>query len=116
MSRSEKGHSCFECGLKAKHAHHVIPYSKGGRRTIPLCEKCHSLVHDMDLVKHSELVKAGMERARKEGRWPGPPKYKIDLAKVKMLRDKGLEWREVGEILGVNWETIRTRIKRQGAA
>ena len=38
---------CFECGKEGDvHEHHVVPRSKGGRMTIPLCEGCHGLVHD----------------------------------------------------------------------
>lgn len=36
---------CFECGGPAAHLHHVIPRSKGGKNTVPLCQECHGLVH-----------------------------------------------------------------------
>lgn len=38
--------ACFECGAPAEHQHHVIPQSRGGTQTVPLCVRCHDLVHD----------------------------------------------------------------------
>lgn len=37
---------CFECGASADEYHHVVPQSVGGTKTVPLCGKCHCLVHD----------------------------------------------------------------------
>lgn len=50
---------CFECGEKADVEHHVIPRSKGGTKTVPLCNKCHSLVHDAKLLSLGDLIKEG---------------------------------------------------------
>lgn len=36
---------CFECGQRADVTHHVVPKSRGGRRTIPLCAACHAKAH-----------------------------------------------------------------------
>ena len=37
---------CFECGeLDNLHMHHVVPRSRGGTRTVPLCEECHGKAH-----------------------------------------------------------------------
>ena len=58
MSKSK----CFECGDNiAIHQHHVVPKSIGGKNTIPLCEKCHSLVHGKDM-KISYLTRIGLLR------------------------------------------------------
>jgi len=41
---------CFECGSTDNiHQHHVVPRIKGGNKTVPLCETCHSLVHDVSM-------------------------------------------------------------------
>lgn len=40
--------TCFECGSPARHAHHVVPKSRGGQRTIPLCVACHHKAHAID--------------------------------------------------------------------
>lgn len=42
--------TCFECGAPSAHDHHVIPRSRGGSRTVPLCLKCHDLAHDTELL------------------------------------------------------------------
>jgi len=33
---------CFECGATAEHEHHVVPRSKEGMATVPLCVDCHA--------------------------------------------------------------------------
>lgn len=50
---------CFECGAPATEEHHVIPACLGGTKTVPLCLRCHSLVHDKDMVSMRELSKCG---------------------------------------------------------
>ena len=62
---------CFECGEPKEDMHHVIPKSKGGTKMIPLCLKCHSIVHDKDLIKFRELQKDGIEKAKLLGRFAG---------------------------------------------
>jgi len=42
---------CFNCGMKAEHNHHVVPRSKGGIKTVPLCNSCHSKVHNGTMSK-----------------------------------------------------------------
>lgn len=59
---------CFECGSAGQcHSHHVIPRSKGGTKTIPLCERCHGLVHGLDFTNHGNLIKSGLAEARRKG-------------------------------------------------
>ena len=36
---------CFECQMPANVQHHVVPWSLGGRNTVPLCRPCHGKVH-----------------------------------------------------------------------
>jgi 5-methylcytosine-specific restriction endonuclease McrA len=62
---------CFECGETKQDMHHVIPKSKGGTKMIPLCAKCHGLIHDRNFVKHRQLLKEGVERARLLGKYTG---------------------------------------------
>ena len=41
---------CFECGSADNiQQHHVVPQIKGGSKTVPLCERCHGLVHDVSI-------------------------------------------------------------------
>jgi hypothetical protein len=68
--------ACFECGSTADHDHHVIPQSLGGTKTVPLCARCHSLVHASSLVAAQSLSRAAIEKRRAEGRQPnGSPAY-----------------------------------------
>ena len=59
---------CFECDAPAEHNHHVVPRSLGGTRTIPLCERCHGLVHDKRFTKISTLTKNALaiKKAKKQ--------------------------------------------------
>jgi hypothetical protein len=56
---------CMECDRPAHHEHHVIPASRGGTRTIPLCVECHGQVHDVEGWRTDTLK---MLRAGKAGR------------------------------------------------
>ena len=57
---------CFECDAPAQADHHVVPKVLGGTKTIPLCDDCHSKVHDTDMLKMASLI-------RKQRRDAGPP-------------------------------------------
>ena len=62
-------HTCFECGSEEDiHHHHVVPKSLGGTKTLPLCSKCHSLVHSTDLTSTSRLTKEALDKRRIEGK------------------------------------------------
>ena len=61
---------CFECGKEATEDHHVIPKSKGGTKTVPLCGECHNKVHDGGWKRrdnHRELTIEGMKRSKAKG-------------------------------------------------
>ena len=61
-----KDHDCFECGVTADHAHHVVPRVLGGTKTVNLCAPCHSKVHSANLTT-SALVKEGLKKRRDKG-------------------------------------------------
>jgi hypothetical protein len=70
---------CFECGENGEiDKHHVVPRSLGGTKTIPLCLKCHGLVHGKDLLNMRNLQKSGIEKAIKEGKYTGRVKGSSD--------------------------------------
>jgi hypothetical protein len=65
---------CFECGEMAEYQHHVIPKSKGGKRTVPLCGVCHAKVHGRlalhtaDLELHTaELTRDALLKRKEAG-------------------------------------------------
>ncbi len=72
---------CINCGAEATHWHHVVPKSLGGREgtnRVPLCDKCHGLIHGVSYsdgtISHSDLVKQSLKRARAEGKQIGQKK------------------------------------------
>ena len=69
---------CINCGAEANHWHHVVPKSLGGREgtnRVPLCDKCHGLIHGVSYsdgtISHSDLIKHGLKQARAEGKQIG---------------------------------------------
>lgn len=62
--------SCFECGSIAEHDHHVVPRSRGGIKTVPLCGPCHARVHglaDEWGANHGALTRDGLATKRARG-------------------------------------------------
>ncbi len=69
---------CFECGNNASHEHHVIPVSRGGAKTVPLCTRCHGLAHDIEMKM---LTSAAMQYKRSKFEYTGGPvRYGYDVA------------------------------------
>lgn len=75
---------CFECGKPSEEMHHVIPKSKGGKKTIPLCIECHGKAHDISnrrlfLDKAKEARKRYVLNGGKLGRKVGSKETNDDL-------------------------------------
>lgn len=76
------GNICINCHSSNDiEWHHVVPLSLGGKdidtNIVPLCENCHRLVHGRHPaagISHSELTKAGLEKARLNGKQIGRAK------------------------------------------
>ena len=65
---------CFECGtIGPVDFHHVVPQSKGGTQTIPLCLSCHSKVHGENMLKLRTLANESRNRMIKEYKEKGIP-------------------------------------------
>ena len=60
-----KKRKCFDCDQIATHNHHVVPKSKGGRATVPLCATCHAKAHNRDALALAEAAWAKRKRAGK---------------------------------------------------
>jgi Mor family transcriptional regulator len=64
--------TCINCGNPATCEHHVVPIVLGGldipSNKVPLCDKCHGIVHSVIFgsgsMSHSELVKRGIQRKK----------------------------------------------------
>ena len=76
---------CFECEKTEDqieiHDHHVVPRSKGGTKTIPLCYVCHAIVHNKKSVSISELTKTALKKKRKNGYRTGTIPYGFTVGK-----------------------------------
>lgn len=60
---------CFECGaLGLVHRHHVVPRILKGTKTVDLCEMHHGIVHGLDMTNHGNLIRKGLENARRNGK------------------------------------------------
>ena len=61
---------CFECGATNDvQDHHVVPRSRGGTKTVPLCYTCHMKAHGRDSrgMNHKKLTKAALAQAKARG-------------------------------------------------
>ena len=99
-----KGALCFECGKKAHHNHHVIPRSLGGKKTIPLCHKCHGLAHGKDGLRNTgELAKLALRKKRDAGERIGSVDFGFSLAgDGKTLIENEYEQGVIKEVLKLN--------------
>jgi len=80
---------CFECGNPADHDHHVVPRSKGGTKTVPLCHACHGLVHGRSFLDHGVLTKAALAAAKARGVKLGNPENLTAEARKKGAASTG---------------------------
>ena len=120
---------CWECETETDdiHHHHVVPRSRGGKKTVPLCLDCHGKAHHRkDSMTTSVLTKEGQEskrnRSKKDGTWAGghPPKgFTVDhkgflipnedfhlVVKACHLRLEGLSLRKIGKQLGAHKTSV----------
>jgi hypothetical protein len=74
---------CFECGKPSQYEHYVVPKSRGGRKTVPLCGRCHALALHSSKKKHGQLIKEGLARARARGVKIGRPENLTHAGQLK---------------------------------
>ncbi len=59
---------CFECGQPAECDHHVVPQSRGGTKTVPLCGACHAKAHHRDKnMSTGKLTKDALAALKAKG-------------------------------------------------
>jgi DNA invertase Pin-like site-specific DNA recombinase len=67
-------------------------------------------------IRLSERVKAGLDRARSQGKVVGRPKVVVDRAKVLALREQGFSQWEISQELGVSRASVGRIIAERGIA
>jgi hypothetical protein len=93
LNQNNMNGKCFNCNYYGDiHMHHVVPKSLGGINTVPLCIKCHGIVHGRDFVKSRNLQRIGIEKAKMEG------KYKNNGRKEKESFESFIKKKKVKEI------------------
>jgi hypothetical protein len=105
--------TCWECEAEGVHIHHhhVVPRSRGGTKTVPLCEACHAHAHHRGkAMTTSATTSAAMVDMRARGLYTGgearygyrvgtagelvpDPAEQAALAAVRELRAGGLSLR-----------------------
>ena len=86
--------ACFECGAPATCAHHVIPRSRGGTKTVPLCGGCHGLAHGLSRETwsdHAALTSAAIASMKAAGLYKGQPLADMDLDVIRQ-RIESVGW------------------------
>lgn len=111
---------CFECDAIADHWHHVVPKSKGGVRTIPLCQQCHAKVHSPHLLTTCRLTKDAMQQKRLRGERTGEVPFGFRLAAdgVRLERDDNesqiIKLMHLWRHDGMSYHRIASRLNADG--
>lgn len=113
------GKKCFECeSNKNLQEHYVIPKSRGGRKTIFLCEKCHSKVHGHKM-RTSFLTKEGLRKKREKGlSYSKNPPFGFCKKDGKLVEDSEEQFiiQEIRKLrmLGLKQRVIVEKMKEKG--
>jgi hypothetical protein len=110
---------CFECDAIAEHDHHVIPKSRGGKKTIPLCVKCHSRAHGKNMA-HNRLIKDALKAKSTRGERTGTVPFGYRLAEDGIKLEPNLEQLKAIKLMrrmrsdGFTLREIAARMKEDG--
>ena len=121
----DKGCICVncqkDCGPDILY-HHIVPLSIGGTNNIsnivPVCENCDGLIHSIDRTNWKALQRAGIERAKLEGKYQGRKSMALDREQfTAMVKDYRAGKRTATSIfteLGISNTTFYRKIKEWG--
>lgn len=102
--------NCFECGSAATVSHHVVPKSKGGTRTVPMCGYCHGLAHHARRnMTTSALTKTALQKRKAAGLRIGGVPYGWNVVDGNRLAPVSKEQQVLGLILSMRASGISLR-------
>jgi DNA invertase Pin-like site-specific DNA recombinase len=67
-------------------------------------------------LRISERTRAGLERARRQGKILGRPKVDVDARQIEALRASGLSWTAIAAQTGIARATCQRAVRDQGGA
>jgi DNA invertase Pin-like site-specific DNA recombinase len=70
-----------------------------------------AVVAKQERVRLSERTRAGLERARREGKVLGRPRVDVDVPSIRMLRNKGLSWAAISHATGIARATCQRALQ-----
>jgi len=68
-------------------------------------------VAKQERVRRSERTRAGLERARANGKQLGRRRVAVDSSKIRSLRDQGLSWEAVSKLTGYKRSTCQRAVQ-----
>lgn len=101
--------------------HHIVPLAVGGTNNqsnfVTLCGDCHGKIHGNHRgTNWKELQKAGIERAKAEGKYKGgkPKEIDMDLLKIyiQQIENQEITKVKVASILNISRPTLDKYIKQ----
>ena len=91
-----------------------VSYQENVDTNSPLGQAIFTIIAAMAELERNiivERVRAGLRRARDEGKTLGRPKAKVDEAKLIALRERGLSLRQIACSMGVGKSTVSRALK-----
>ncbi|MFH1579622.1 MAG: recombinase family protein [Thermoplasmatota archaeon] len=68
---------------------------------------------ERDLIR--DRTKAGLARARTQGKVLGHPRLEVDVGRLQTLRTQGMSYRAIGKALGISHQTVKNRLRNEGS-
>jgi len=69
-----------------------------------------AVIAKQERIRLSERTKAGLERARKQGKTLGRPRAEVNATEIRALREQGLSWGAIGRQTGLARATCQRAV------